>query len=169
MGDEDDVALLLEEILNRPEPERPWDEVEREEAEAREFTRTMAQLAEATKVAEGLNEIARRFKELGEAFQLSSSSEQEWMDIDTNDLWEIELLVENYEVIDMRLPRDRKGKTPIDVGVVVQDGLKRVRVSMGEDSQPGRKNSDLSEEETAALITLLQYNLALVKGDIEPE
>lgn len=66
-----------------------------------------------------------------------------------------------------RLPRDRKGKTPIDVGIVTQDGLTRVRVSMGEDGTPGRKNSDLSYKETEDLITMLSYNLALAKGEIE--
>lgn len=67
----------------------------------------------------------------------------------------------------MRLPRDRKGKTPIDVGVVEQDGLKRVRLSMGEDGTPGRKNSDLSDKETVDLIAMLNYNLKLIRGEID--
>lgn len=76
-------------------------------------------------------------------------------------------LVESTEVGEMtRLPRDRKGKTPIDVGVVEQDGLKRVRISMGEDLKPGRKNSDLSVKETEDLIAMLNYNMLVAKGEI---
>jgi hypothetical protein len=67
----------------------------------------------------------------------------------------------------MRLPRDRKGKTPIDVGIVEQDGLKRVRLSMGEDGAPGRKNSDLSPQETSDLIAMLNYNLKVINGEID--
>ena len=65
----------------------------------------------------------------------------------------------------MRLPRDRKGKTPIDIGVVVQQSGPRVRVSIGEDwSNPSaKKNSDLSFKETEDLITMLQYHLHLAR------
>jgi len=66
----------------------------------------------------------------------------------------------------MRLRRSRRGKTPIDIGVVTQDSGPRVRVSIGEDGTPGRKNSDLDFQETEDLITMLQYHLALAKGDI---
>lgn len=69
----------------------------------------------------------------------------------------------------MRLPRSRRGKTPIDVGVVTQESGPRVRVSIGEDghgAQSYRKNSDLDFTETENLILMLQYKLAVAKGEI---
>lgn len=66
----------------------------------------------------------------------------------------------------MRLPRSRKGKTTVDVTVTRQDGLPRVRLSMGERSKPGFKNTDMDESEVEALVTFLQFNLAKVRGQI---
>lgn len=78
-------------------------------------------------------------------------------------------LVEDEEVGEMtRLPRERKGKTPIDVGMVQQDGLTRVRISMGEDGG-SRKNSDLSIQETEDLIAMLNYHMLVAKGEIIPD
>lgn len=78
-------------------------------------------------------------------------------------------LVEDEEVGEMtRLPRERKGKTPIDVGMVQQDGLTRVRISMGEDGG-SRKNSDLSVQETEDLIAMLNYHMLVAKGEIPDE
>lgn len=92
-----------------------------------------------------------------------------WFTLNKNSGWHAELVeTEQEEVGEMtRLPRDRKGKTPIDVGIVKQDGLERVRLSMGEDGTPGRKNSDLSLEETQDLIAMLNYNMLVIKGEIE--
>lgn len=71
----------------------------------------------------------------------------------------------------MRLPRSRRGKTPIDIGVVTQESGPRVRVSIGEDfsSPSSKKNSDLDFKETEDLITMLQYHLAKAKGDIKDD
>lgn len=68
----------------------------------------------------------------------------------------------------MRLPRSRKGKTPIDVNLVNQPSNPhpRVRLSVGEDGVPGRKNSDLDPKETEDLITLLQWHLAKARGEV---
>lgn len=65
-----------------------------------------------------------------------------------------------------RLPRTRKGKTAVDVVAVEQDGLKRVRLSMGEYGTSGHKNTDMPAEEVRDLITLLEYNLAKVQGKV---
>lgn len=64
-----------------------------------------------------------------------------------------------------RLPRSRRGKTPIDVVVVTQESGPRVRLTIGDDYFQ-KKNSDLDFEETEALIVLLRYNLAKAKGEI---
>lgn len=72
----------------------------------------------------------------------------------------------------MRLPRTRRGKTPIDVGVVTQESGPRVRVSIGEDGhgqQSYRKNSDLDFKETENLILMLSFHLAKAKGEIPDE
>lgn len=53
-----------------------------------------------------------------------------------------------------RLSRSRNGKTSVDVTVVRQDDLTRVRLTMGDDS-PGRKNTDLDSVEVEALALLL--------------
>lgn len=69
----------------------------------------------------------------------------------------------------MRLPRSRRGKTPIDIVVVEQgDGPTRVRITVGEDwsKQSSKKNSDMDFKEVEDLITLLQYHLAKAKGEI---
>lgn len=66
----------------------------------------------------------------------------------------------------MRLERSRKGKTPIDIVITEQQpGLKRIRLTVGEDGA-GKKNSDLDFAETEALIIVLQYHLAKAKGEI---
>lgn len=70
----------------------------------------------------------------------------------------------------MRLPRSRRGKTPIDIGIVEQGGGPiRIRVSIGEDwAKPSsKKNSDLDFKETEDLITLLQWHLAKAKGEVK--
>lgn len=56
----------------------------------------------------------------------------------------------------MRLPRKRKGTTPVDVVVTEQNGLRRVRLSMG---MPGRKfsNTDLPPDEARDLATMLNF------------
>lgn len=66
-----------------------------------------------------------------------------------------------------RLPRTRGGKTPVDVDVVVveQDGLKRVRLTMGAGSFKGSRNTDMDVEETEDLITLLEFKLQEIKQD----
>lgn len=64
-----------------------------------------------------------------------------------------------------RLPRSRKGKTPLDVTVTIQDGLKRVRITMGDDNF-NKKNSDLDEQETEDLITMLTFKLAELREEL---
>lgn len=65
----------------------------------------------------------------------------------------------------MRLPRDRRNKTKVDVNIVEQDGLTRVRLSLGEDGR-GRKNTDMSVSEAEDLIVLLQYHKGVADGSI---
>lgn len=65
-----------------------------------------------------------------------------------------------------RLERSRKGKTTIDVTVTKQDGLGRVRLSMGEQGSYNHRNSDLDAREVRDLITLLEWHLAKVTGAI---
>jgi hypothetical protein len=65
----------------------------------------------------------------------------------------------------MRLPRDRRGKTPIDVTLTHQQAGTRVRLTIGHDGG-SKSNSDLTYRETEDLVTLLQYKLAQAKGDI---
>ena len=65
----------------------------------------------------------------------------------------------------MRLPRNRRGKTPIDVTITNQDAGPRVRLTVGHDGG-SKTNSDLTFRETEDLVTLLQYKLAQAKGDI---
>lgn len=64
-----------------------------------------------------------------------------------------------------RLPRSRRGKTPIDIVVVTQESGPRVRLTLGDDYDT-KRNSDLDFEETEALIVLLRYHLAKAKGEI---
>jgi len=65
-----------------------------------------------------------------------------------------------------RLPRSRKGKTPIDVTTTGQNGLKRVRLTVGHDG--GAKfNSDLDPQEAMDLLTILTYHLSVITGQIE--
>jgi len=72
----------------------------------------------------------------------------------------------------MRLRSSRRGKTPIDVGVVTQESGPRVRLSLGDDamSTPSRrKNRDLDFQECEDLIVMLQYHLMKAKGEIPDE
>lgn len=64
-----------------------------------------------------------------------------------------------------RLPRSRGGKTAIDVTLTAQAGLMRVRLTMGEDNS-SKKNTDMDELETANLITILEYKLAELRGEL---
>lgn len=69
----------------------------------------------------------------------------------------------------MRLPRTRKGKTPLDVTLVEQYGNKRVRITLGEDSNPrGKYNTDMDAAEVTDLIALLNYNMMILNGEIDP-
>lgn len=104
--------------------------------------------------------------------------EDNWYHIEAVDAgkiaeWEIDLLLDKYEVKTVRLPRKRKGKTPIDVGVVTQDDTTRVRLSMGDDkaTKSGKKNSDLTPEEVEDLMAMLNYHRMVATGEIveEPE
>ena len=65
-----------------------------------------------------------------------------------------------------RLPRSRKGKTPIDVTITDQNGVKRVRLTVGQDNG-AKKNSDLDAQEVADLVTMLAYNVGIITGNIE--
>lgn len=68
-----------------------------------------------------------------------------------------------------RLPRSRKGKTAIDV-IVTQQGQPRVRLSMSRPSKPGVPdrfvNTDMDEQEVNDLIVLLQFKLAVMRGEV---
>ncbi len=66
-----------------------------------------------------------------------------------------------------RLPRSRRGKTPIDVTIVKQDGNTRIRVTVGDDMArlSAKKNSDLDLKEVDDLIVLLSY----MKKQVEDE
>ncbi len=68
----------------------------------------------------------------------------------------------------IRLPRNRRGKTPIDVTFVEQDGNKRVRLTMGDDNR-SKKNSDLTADEVVDLMALLNYHHLVLIGDYEDE
>jgi len=67
----------------------------------------------------------------------------------------------------MRLPRSRRGKTPIDVNIIQQgaDAPIRVRLTVGPDYEK-KYNSDLDFTETENLIVMLQYHLAKAKGEL---
>lgn len=64
-----------------------------------------------------------------------------------------------------RLPRSRGGKTQVDVDVVVteQDGLKRVRLTMGAGTTKVR-NTDMDVQEVEDLIVMLEFKLQEIKG-----
>lgn len=66
----------------------------------------------------------------------------------------------------MRLPRDRGNKMKVDVNFTEQNGLRRVRLTLGEDDYRGKKNTDLTPQEVDDLVTLLQYWKGVVTGDI---
>lgn len=65
----------------------------------------------------------------------------------------------------VRLNRSRRGKTPIDVTIVEQDGTTRVRLTMGEDNG-SKKNSDLTDEEVLDLMALLNYHYLVITGQV---
>lgn len=65
-----------------------------------------------------------------------------------------------------RLPRSRKGKTSVDVTATKQNGLARVRLTMGEVSSYSHKNTDMDAQEVEDLIVLLSFKLAMIRGDI---
>jgi len=65
-----------------------------------------------------------------------------------------------------RLPQSRKGKTQVDVTVTQQNTLKRVRLSMGQDGSYSKKNTDMDEREVEDLITILQFKLAMIRGQV---
>jgi hypothetical protein len=65
-----------------------------------------------------------------------------------------------------RLPRSRRGKTAVDVTITRQNGLARVRLTMGEKSSPSHKNTDMDDEEVENLIVLLSYKLKMMRGEI---
>lgn len=54
----------------------------------------------------------------------------------------------------------------VDVVVTQQKGLPRVRLRLGHENQYNSKNTDMDEEETEALIVLLQYKLAELRGEV---
>jgi len=122
-------------------------------------------------IARAVADSATQLNKLAEVFNAMTEeiNEERWLPSDVYPEWQLELLVKDYEVKQMRLPRKRKGKTPIDIGIVKQDDLTRVRISMGEDNSPGRKNSDLSEEEVVDLIAMLNYHLMVVRGEVTPD
>ncbi len=64
-----------------------------------------------------------------------------------------------------RLTRNRRGKTPIDVGVVDQGGPVRVRITVGDDeARPSaKKNSDLTPKEAEDLAVMLMFYAKQVK------
>lgn len=66
-----------------------------------------------------------------------------------------------------RLPRSRGGKTNVDVDVVTveQDGLKRVRLTMGAGTMKVR-NTDMDEQEVEDLIVMLEFKLQEIKGSL---
>lgn len=64
-----------------------------------------------------------------------------------------------------RLPQSRKGKTTVDVTVTEQNGLKRVRLTLG-DQTISKKNTDMDEREVEDLITLLQFKLMMLRGEV---
>ncbi len=66
----------------------------------------------------------------------------------------------------MRLRRDRKNKTKVDVNYVNQAGAPRVRLTLGEDDYRGKKNTDLSVREAEDLIVLLEYWKQVANGDL---
>lgn len=66
-----------------------------------------------------------------------------------------------------RLPRSRRGKTAVDVTITRQDGLPRVRLTMGEGY--GNKNTDMDEKEVLDLITLLTFKYKMMRGEIDWE
>lgn len=68
----------------------------------------------------------------------------------------------------MRLPRSRRGKTPIDVVITNQPAGPRVRITIGEDGYD-KKNSDLDFKETQDLIVLLTYHLEKAKGNVDDD
>lgn len=69
----------------------------------------------------------------------------------------------------MRLPRSRRGKTAIDVVIVEQPAnpVTRIRITLGESDSPNKRNTDMDFTECENLIVLLQYQLAVARGEIK--
>jgi hypothetical protein len=65
-----------------------------------------------------------------------------------------------------RLPRSRKGKTTVDVTITRQDGLPRVRLTMGHVDHYSHKNTDMDDREVEDLIIMLTYKLKMMRGEI---
>lgn len=65
-----------------------------------------------------------------------------------------------------RLPQSRKGKTQVDVTVTEQNKLKRVRLTLGGHESYSKKNTDMDEQETEDLITILTFKLAMIRGQV---
>jgi hypothetical protein len=66
----------------------------------------------------------------------------------------------------VRLNRSRKGKTAIDVTTTLQDGNKRIRITLGEPLSSNKRNTDLDITELRDLITLLQFHELKMKGEV---
>lgn len=88
---------------------------------------------------------------------------------------ETELIIKRLEAVargnekageTVRVPRERRGKTPIDIGIVEQGNTRRIRITLGEDGG-SKKNSDMTIGETEDLIAILNYNVLVAKGEIE--
>lgn len=65
----------------------------------------------------------------------------------------------------VRLDRERKGKTPVDVTITEQNGNVRVRLTMGDD-YASKKNTDMTVQETRDLATLLTYHAEVADGNL---
>ena len=65
-----------------------------------------------------------------------------------------------------RLQRTRRGKTPVDVTRTEQNGIRRIRLSMGDEIGQRFRNTDMDDEETENLIIMLAYNLKMLRGEI---
>lgn len=67
----------------------------------------------------------------------------------------------------MRLPRSRKGKTPLDVQIIEQNDTVRLRITLGEDLSARKRNTDMDEQEITDLIAMLNYHLLVIRGEID--
>lgn len=67
----------------------------------------------------------------------------------------------------MRLPQSRKGKTAVDVTTTNQEGKKRIRLTLGEPTDPRKRNTDMDAAELDALIVILQYHQQKLLGNVD--